>query len=86
MYATALENSKGIILEYDAPTNTLTKKTALGGTLTPSSGLSLATDGALYGGTNNGGANGYGLLFKYVPGEESITTVFDLSSTTGSGS
>ena len=50
----------------------------------PLSGLTLGTDGNLYGTANNGGANGYGAIFKITPAGV-LTTLHDFTSTEAGG-
>ena len=47
----------------------------------PSSKLVLGSDGALYGTTNQGGANGYGTVFKFIG--NSLTTIYQFDGITG---
>ncbi|MFY9558718.1 MAG: choice-of-anchor tandem repeat GloVer-containing protein [Terriglobales bacterium] len=46
----------------------------------PTTGLTLGTDGNFYGGTATGGANGFGTLFKITPAGV-LTTLHDFTST-----
>ena len=51
---------------------------------TPLSGLTLGTDGNLYGATYNGGANGYGTIFK-ITTAGSLTTLHNFSAAEAGG-
>jgi len=83
-------NNAGVLFEYDPATSTYTKKldfenpniSALGGA--PLGSLTLAGNGKLYGMTNYGGANGYGVLFEYDPATSTYTNKFNFNNTTGS--
>jgi uncharacterized repeat protein (TIGR03803 family) len=62
-------SNQGVLFEYDPAANVLTKKfdfssAALGGA-NPFGGLTLAGNGKFYGGTDNGGTVGAGVLFEY---------------------
>ncbi len=83
-------NNAGVLFEYDPATSTYTKKldfenpniSALGGA--PLGSLTLAGNGKLYGMTNYGGPNGYGVLFEYDPATSTYTNKFNFNNTTGS--
>jgi uncharacterized repeat protein (TIGR03803 family) len=83
-------NDAGVLFEYDPATSAYTKKldfdspniSALGGS--PLGSLTLAGNGKLYGMTNYGGSNGYGVLFEYDPATSTYTPKFNFNSTTGS--
>lgn len=83
-------NNAGVLFEYDPATSTYTKKldfdnpniSALGGS--PLGSLTLAGNGKLYGMTNYGGPNGYGVLFEYDPATSTYTNKFNFNNTTGS--
>lgn len=83
-------NNAGVLFEYDPATSTYTKKldfdnpniSTLGGA--PLGSLTLAGNGKLYGMTNYGGPNGYGVLFEYDPATSTYTNKFNFNNTTGS--
>lgn len=79
-------NSLGVIFEYDPATNTYTKKIDLSTTTgtQPLGSLTLGADGNLYGMTQAGGTNSVGTVFKYDYVNNVISTMVNLSSTTGS--
>ena len=62
-------NTAGTIFEYDIATNVYTKKIDFNSTngSGPYGDLVQATNGKLYGMTNGGGANSYGVIFEYDP-------------------
>jgi len=71
MTQTGGANSAGVLFEYDAATNTYTKKLDFssltnGGTY-PISSLMQSSNGKIYGLTNAGGVNFIGVLFEYDP-------------------
>lgn len=78
-------NAAGTIFEYDLSSNVFTKKldlqTANGSR--PMAGFTLASNGSLYTTTYTGGANGVGSIVRYVPSTNTLTKVYDLSSTAG---
>jgi uncharacterized repeat protein (TIGR03803 family) len=51
--------------------------------LTPIAGLTLATDGNLYGTTPNGGATANGAVYRFEPGSGTVTTIHSLDRDTG---
>lgn len=68
-------NGVGVLFEYDPETNIYTKKidfVSVTKGAYPSGDLLLASNGKLYGMTQQGGANNYGVLYEYDP----ITNVF----------
>ncbi len=78
-------NSTGVIFQYDPIGNTYTKKVDLitaNGSL-PVGSLIQATDGMLYGMTQHGGANSYGVLFKYNPVTSTYTKKIDFDANGG---
>lgn len=83
-------NNAGVLFEYDPATSTFSKKldfessniSTLGGA--PLGSLTLAGNGKLYGMTNYGGSNGYGVLFEYDPATSTYSGKFNFNGTTGS--
>jgi uncharacterized repeat protein (TIGR03803 family) len=71
LYGTAVNggtNDKGIFYQYDPVTSIFTKKFDFAGTTNganPGGSLIQASDGMLYGLTNNGGVNDMGVLYQY---------------------
>lgn len=68
----------GVIYEYDPVNNICTKKIDFSGQVNgkyPFGGLCLASNGKLYGNTNNGGSGDYGVLFEYDPSSNTCTIV-----------
>lgn len=78
-------NDKGVLFEYNALTNTYTKKVDLSTANgeQPLGSMILAANGNLYGVTQFGGANGYGVLFEYAPGTNTYTKKFDFTGANG---
>lgn len=78
-------SNEGTLIEFDPVTSVLTAKVNFAGATgtLPRAGLLLASNGLLYGSTTAGGANGFGTLFSYSPGANSVTPLVDLSLTTG---
>jgi uncharacterized repeat protein (TIGR03803 family) len=69
----------GVLFQYNPSTLLYTKKIDFGNAngKFPYGSLLLATDGNLYGMTNKGGANDFGVLFQYNPTNSSYTRKFD---------
>ena len=66
----------GVLFQYDPATNIYIKKLEFyGGTsgTYPYGSLMQASDGKLYGTTNEGGVNNMGLLFQYDPATNTYT-------------
>lgn len=78
-------DTSGIIYSYDIAKNsfkrlyTFTKPSGM----SPVNRLCAATDGNLYGLTHEGGANNYGVIFKYSPSSGTYTKLVDLTGTYG---
>ncbi len=69
-------NSDGVLFSYNYTTNTLTKKIDFAGASNgknPYGTLMQALNGMLYGMTNTGGSNNFGVLFQYDPTLNSLT-------------
>ncbi len=79
-------NNNGTIFIYDATTNTLIKVHDFSGVDGAQPGCTLlqAIDGELYGLTDNGGANNYGVLFSIDPGIFAYSVLYNFSTNTGS--
>ncbi len=78
-------NSVGALFEYDIAGNTYTKKVDFGGTYGsyPNGSLMQASNGKLYGMTQHGGGNEYGVLIEYDISSNTCTAKIDLSSSNG---
>ncbi len=79
-------NAAGVIFQYEPSSNTYTKKIDLStanGSI-PFGALMQASDGKLYGMTQQGGANSLGVLFQYDPSSNTYTRKIDLSAANGS--
>jgi uncharacterized repeat protein (TIGR03803 family) len=85
--------NEGVLYQYDPATSTYTKKIdfgAIGSTgptyitaaygTNPEGALVQATDGKLYGMTNQGGSGSYGVLFQYDPVLDSVTKKLDFGA------
>jgi uncharacterized repeat protein (TIGR03803 family) len=75
----------GTVWKLASGTNTLTALVSFNGTdgSAPSGLLTIDSAGNLYGGTETGGANNHGTIFKIAAGSGTITTLASLNSTTG---
>ncbi len=85
MTKTGGANDLGVIFEYNAATNTYTKKfdmVASSGSQ-PLGSLVKAANGNLYGVTNAGGANSLGALFEYVVASGTYTKKMDFTTASG---
>jgi uncharacterized repeat protein (TIGR03803 family) len=78
-------NNVGVLFEYDAATNTYTKKVDFSTTngAYPIGSLIQASNGKLYGMTSQGGANYGGVLFEYDAATNVYTKKFDFSYANG---
>ena len=73
-------NDYGVIFQYDKTSSALTKKIDFDGAANgsgPLGSLMQAADGMLYGMTNSGGANSYGVIFQYNPSTSLLTKKLD---------
>ncbi len=73
-------NNFGIIFQYDPSTNICANKFDFDGAAngsTPSGSLMQASDGKLYGMTSAGGANTFGVIFRYNPTDSTYSKKFD---------
>lgn len=85
MTRTGGANNQGVIFEYNANTNTYTKKydfATPNGSL-PYGSLILSVNGKLYGVTGAGGANSSGVLFEYDITTSTYTKKLDFNAATG---
>jgi uncharacterized repeat protein (TIGR03803 family) len=77
-------NVKGILFEYDTSSNTLSKKIDFNGSSNgknPYGSLIQATNGKLYGMTQNGGTNDIGVFFEYEISANKLTKKTDFALT-----
>jgi len=77
----------GVLFEYDPATNVYTKKidfTNNPNGASPYGGLMITTSGKVFGLTVNGGTNGQGILFEYVPSTNTLTKKIDFNAANGS--
>lgn len=76
----------GTLFEFDPATNTFTKKIDFDNTngRDPQGSPFLASNNKFYGMTNNGGANGDGVIFEYDPATNTLTKKIDFEFNTGS--
>jgi uncharacterized repeat protein (TIGR03803 family) len=79
----------GTLFSYNISTGTFTNLFNFTGSsgayvgFAPQSSLIQATDGNLYGMTDNGGASNYGNIFKYNPSTSTFTDLVDFTDQTG---
>ncbi|MES2592541.1 MAG: choice-of-anchor tandem repeat GloVer-containing protein [Bacteroidota bacterium] len=78
---THINGGYGVIFQYDPVTSTYTKKISFSPAngVNPTGSLMQAPDGKLYGMTQNGGANGVGVLFQYTPSTNTYTKKIDFN-------
>jgi len=78
--------SKGALYSFDIQNNTYTKLTVFDGTngAKPESGLTLASNGKLYGTTTEGGTTNNGLVFSYDIDSSQYSIIYEFDSVTGS--
>ncbi|HMJ67304.1 MAG TPA: choice-of-anchor tandem repeat GloVer-containing protein [Cyclobacteriaceae bacterium] len=72
----------GTLFEYDPTLNNYIKRVDFDQATTgsqPRSGLTLATNGKLYGTTTSGGSSGYGTIFEYTLGASAVSKKIDLN-------
>jgi uncharacterized repeat protein (TIGR03803 family) len=77
----------GVLFEYNASTNTYTKKVDLSTSLFgsyPQGGLMRASNNKLYGMAKDGGANNEGVIFEIDPITNTFTKKYDFVETSGS--
>ena len=77
----------GMLFSYDPATGVLASAYDLGGTggAFPVNGLTLASNGLLYGMTREGGTQGQGILFKYETGTGIFTLLHDFNPANDGG-
>lgn len=79
-------NDNGVLFQYDPTNGIVTKKidfeAAVTGT-SPSGELMQASDGKIYGMTNEGGDNDFGVIFQYDPTTITITKKYDFDDLNG---
>lgn len=76
----------GVIFEYTISTGAYTRKVEFKGAnngSNPRGSLVAASNGKLYGMTNQGGANNFGVIFEYTPGNDSVVVKFHFDGTNG---
>ncbi len=86
MTVTGGANNLGVLFQYNINTNTYTKKLDFNGATNgsnPAGSLMQASDGKLYGMTNTGGANNFGVLFQYNTTTNTYTQKLDFNGTNG---
>jgi CSLREA domain-containing protein len=78
-------NNYGVIFEYSTTTNSITQQFDFEDTngSYPQYGSLIAIGDKLYGMTESGGANNYGVIFEYSTTTNSITQQFDFTGTNG---
>ncbi|MHB8260088.1 MAG: choice-of-anchor tandem repeat GloVer-containing protein [Bacteroidia bacterium] len=79
-------SNNGVLFQYNPSTSTYTKKLDFAGTTNgsfPNGSLMQASDGMLYGMTQNGGASNNGVLFQYNPATSTYTKKHDFNGTDG---
>lgn len=77
----------GVLFEYDPAVNVYTKKidfTSNPNGATPYGSLMVTSGGKVFGLTVNGGTNGQGILFEYVPSTNTLTKKIDFNAANGS--
>ena len=75
-------NNLGVLFQYNPATSTYTKKLDFAGATNgsyPNGSLMQASDGMLYGMTEQGGANNNGVLFQYNPATNTYTKELDFA-------
>jgi uncharacterized repeat protein (TIGR03803 family) len=79
-------NNMGVLFQYNPITNIYTKKIDFDGLIkgsSPRGTLMQASDGNLYGLTNDGGVFGYGVLFQFNPITDMFTKKLDFNHLNG---
>lgn len=80
------KNNMGVIFEYDTFSQTYQKLFEFDGAINghnPRGSLIMAGNGKLYGMTNQGGLNNYGVIFEFDPGTLQFTKLYDFDGTNG---
>jgi uncharacterized repeat protein (TIGR03803 family) len=75
----------GILFEYDININLFTKKfdfDEINGKL-PTDGLLVSSNGNIYGLVKQGGLNGKGIIFEFIPNDNTFTKKLDFNGTNG---
>jgi uncharacterized repeat protein (TIGR03803 family) len=78
-------NNSGVIFSFDPSSSTYSKLMDFGGAngAYPYGGLVQASDGKLYGMTNGGGSNSYGVIFSYNPSTSTYIKLMDFGGANG---
>lgn len=76
----------GVLFEYDINTGAYVRKLEFNGTgngSNPRGSLITASNGKMYGMTNQGGANNFGVIFEYTPGSDSVVVKWHFDGANG---
>lgn len=76
----------GVLFEYDLNSGAYVRKLEFNGAnngSNPRGSLIAASNGKLYGMTNQGGANNFGVIFEYTPGSDSVVVKWHFDGSNG---